>query len=351
MALPTSTNDVTARKLGSVINSLWTKIKSTFVKKAGDTMTGQLVNTLADGNSAFVTSHGTANKKSAVGATRTDTGVSVFMGVGSSGTNHGVYSETNANWIIRADTAGNVVINDGKATSTVTIGNSDIGSTTKPVYIDDGVIKAGSTYAGGTAVTLNNSSKAGSTASFYAPTAGGTANYVLIGAGTTSAPTWAEKAPKASVADYVNLLHTNEVNFKNVPTSGNKERVWFNYRNGDTDAGDANNLITQYYFGNRNLSTGGVTLIADNFSGNASTATTSTNSNNTKVTTANTTKTYLAGANATGYTSGAQTSLLTDTGIYATTTAGELNATQYKVNEHCTMKYNSTKSSLDFTFS
>ena len=42
MALPTSTNDVTARKLGTVINSLWTKIKSTFVKKAGDTMTGRL---------------------------------------------------------------------------------------------------------------------------------------------------------------------------------------------------------------------------------------------------------------------------------------------------------------------
>ena len=37
--------------------------------------------------------------------------------------------------------------------------------------------------------------------SFYAPTAGGTANYVLIGNGTTSAPTWAEKAPKASAAD------------------------------------------------------------------------------------------------------------------------------------------------------
>lgn len=37
--------------------------------------------------------------------------------------------------------------------------------------------------------------------SFYAPTAGGTANYVLIGQGATSAPTWAEKAPKATTAD------------------------------------------------------------------------------------------------------------------------------------------------------
>lgn len=91
--------------------------------------------------------------------------------------------------------------------------------------------------------------------------------------------------------------------------------------------------------------TTGVTLYADNFTG------TSTYATNTKVTTATTTKTYLAGATATGYTSGAQTSLLADTGVYLTTTAGELNATQFKVNEHCTMKYNSTKSSLDFVFS
>lgn len=77
------------------------------------------------------------------------------------------------------------------------------GGTTTPVYVDtNGEIQSCTTYAGGTVVTLNNSSKAGSTASFYAPTAGGTANYVLIGAGTTSTPTWTEKAPKAVVTDY-----------------------------------------------------------------------------------------------------------------------------------------------------
>lgn len=42
MALPNSTNDVTSRKLGAVIDNLWTKIKSTFVKKSGDVMTGRL---------------------------------------------------------------------------------------------------------------------------------------------------------------------------------------------------------------------------------------------------------------------------------------------------------------------
>lgn len=51
-------------------------------------------------------------------------------------------------------------------------------------------ISLSATYAGGTAVTLNGVSKAANTASFYAPTAGGTANKVLIGKGTTSAPDW-----------------------------------------------------------------------------------------------------------------------------------------------------------------
>ena len=45
-------------------------------------------------------------------------------------------------------------------------------------------------YAGGTAVTLNGTSKAGSTATFYAPTAAGTANQVLISNGSNKAPTW-----------------------------------------------------------------------------------------------------------------------------------------------------------------
>lgn len=72
-------------------------------------------------------------------------------------------------------------------------GGTAKGSSTKPIYVPNtGIVTECSTYAGGTAVTLNNSSKAASTASFYAPTAGGAANKVLIGNGTTSAPTWSE---------------------------------------------------------------------------------------------------------------------------------------------------------------
>ena len=63
-----------------------------------------------------------------------------------------------------------------------------LGTSTKPLYLSSGTFTECSSYAGGTAVTLNNASKAASTASFYAPTAGGTAGYLLIGKGTTTAP-------------------------------------------------------------------------------------------------------------------------------------------------------------------
>lgn len=102
--------------------------------------------------------------------------------------------------------AANISGNAATATTATTLGSSTLGSGTKPIYLSSGTATECSTYAGGTAVTLNNASKAASTASFYAPTAGGTANYVLIGNGTTSAPTWAEKAPKATTADKASVL-------------------------------------------------------------------------------------------------------------------------------------------------
>ena len=70
------------------------------------------------------------------------------------------------------------------------------------------------------------------------------------------------------VADYIRIQHNNEVNFKNVPTGGNKSRFWFNYRNGDTDAADSANPIKDYYFGDRNKGTN-TTLHADRLVGSA----------------------------------------------------------------------------------
>lgn len=48
-------------------------------------------------------------------------------------------------------------------------------------------------------------------------------------------------------------------------------------------------------------------------------------------------------------TAGAHTAVA-ETGIYMTTTAGQLNATTFKVNEAVTLQYNTTTKSLDFIF-
>lgn len=95
-------------------------------------------------------------------------------------TNRGLYDSTKTKWIIYTN-----------GTSVKIPTWADKGSTTKPIYLSAGEPAECTTYAGGTKVTLNNSSKAGSTASFYAPTTGGTAGYILKGKGTTTAPDWA----------------------------------------------------------------------------------------------------------------------------------------------------------------
>ena len=70
---------------------------------------------------------------------------------------------------------------------------------------------ANSTYAGGTAVTLNGTSKAASTASFYAPTSAGTSGYVLKSNGSGS-PSWSRVGSSISntyaVDDIENLRNS-----------------------------------------------------------------------------------------------------------------------------------------------
>ena len=118
----------------------------------------------------------------------------------------------------------------GNAATATKLGTSDVGTSTKPIYLAAGVPTAGSTYAGGTAVTLNGSSKAASTASFYAPTSAGTADYVLKSNGS-GAPSWVEKAPKASVADSAAKLTTARKTYVTLGTaSTTTTRDW----SGDT---------------------------------------------------------------------------------------------------------------------
>lgn len=73
-----------------------------------------------------------------------------------------------------------------------------VGSSNTPMYMNAGELTACSQYAGGTAVTLNSSSKSASTASFFAPTDGGTNGYILKSSGASAAPTWVQAVPVAN---------------------------------------------------------------------------------------------------------------------------------------------------------
>ena len=73
-----------------------------------------------------------------------------------------------------------------------TSSNASSSSATKPVYVTNGKITAGSTYAGGTKVTLNGADKGASTASFYAPTSAGNNGDMLSSTGS-GAPSWKQR--------------------------------------------------------------------------------------------------------------------------------------------------------------
>lgn len=76
-------------------------------------------------------------------------------------------------------------------------------------------------------------------------------------------------------ADYLKVQSDNEINFRGLKT---QTSVYFNYKDADTNKVATDNLITKYYFDNKGGSTTGVTLYAENFSGNAATATALTTS-------------------------------------------------------------------------
>ena len=77
----------------------------------------------------------------------------------------------------------------GAATSAEKLGSDTLGSVTTPIYLSSGTATQCSSYAGGTAVTLNGTIKAASTASFYAPTSAGISGQILKSSGS-GAPTW-----------------------------------------------------------------------------------------------------------------------------------------------------------------
>lgn len=84
------------------------------------------------------------------------------------------------------------------ATTATKLGSSNLGSATKPIYLAAGTPTEGSNYAGGSVVSLNGTSKAGDTASFYAPVGSGTAGYILKSGGPNTAPSWTQTVPVAN---------------------------------------------------------------------------------------------------------------------------------------------------------
>ena len=103
------------------------------------------------------------------------------------------------------------------------LGTATKGSVTKPIYLSSGSATECNTYAGGTAVTLNGSSKAASTASFYAPTGSGTSGYLLQSNGS-SAPTWTNTIGSSTTAlgtSYITNMYADALYIKSYyPTSG-----------------------------------------------------------------------------------------------------------------------------------
>ena len=84
------------------------------------------------------------------------------------------------------------------------------GTENNPVYLDNYILKTCSKYAGGTAVTLNGTSKSASTANFYAPTTAGTAGQILKSNGT-GAPVWADMSINVesfTIADIDSICNT-----------------------------------------------------------------------------------------------------------------------------------------------
>lgn len=84
--------------------TLWsnivTKLKNLFLPLAGGTMTGAIT---IQGTNGAVVAESPTEKDAGYRAKNTTTGKSVFFGVGSSGNNHGIYSDTAGKWLIYND--------------------------------------------------------------------------------------------------------------------------------------------------------------------------------------------------------------------------------------------------------
>jgi len=185
---------------------------------AGGTLTGQVTSNVASAQ-AFLVSHGTASKDAGFRATRTDTDVSVYMGVGSGGTNHGVYSYKLGKWLIYGD-ASNVYCN-GTATNvtgTVTVAHGGTGATTAAAARTNLGVAVTSLYSG----TLTT----GSTTFNY----GNYNCYIIVGQPTSSSSRVCLIVPKAVITtSAVTYQFADEANYYSFKLSYSSTTVTLAY--------------------------------------------------------------------------------------------------------------------------
>lgn len=121
------------------------------------------------------------------------------------------------------------------------------GTETKPIYFKNGVPAECKDYAGGTAVTLNGTSKASNTASFYAPTGAGTNGQILVSKGANTAPAWSSWTTagllKTNANGVVSVDSTKYAPSANLTAGGTYSVVSYN-KDGIVTAGG--NIIKYY---------------------------------------------------------------------------------------------------------
>ena len=218
------------------------------------------------------------------------------------------------------------------ATTANNLGTANKGTSTKPIYLVAGAPNECSTYAGGTAVTLNNVSKAASTASFYAPTGGGTTTQALMGNGTTTAPKWTDVSPSVTIG---------------AGTGSSAPTVKVTVLGQDSSASSITTATTSIY---------GVTKLQDGVSSTstalAATAKAAYTASRSSLHSVNNTAKFFV----TGCTSSTDNTASDnfDTGVYITNVAGEISALRHSWNYSSAEKaytyYNNTDNSIDFVF-
>ena len=93
------------------------------------------------------------------------------------------------------------------------VGTSTVGSTTRPIYLSSGTPTEGSTYAGGTKVTLNGISFGGDSISFYAPRTISYGRVLVSQYDTTNTvvPVWSPTITIKNIKDNINPKLSNGV--------------------------------------------------------------------------------------------------------------------------------------------